>query len=304
MSTISEQVLQDFASGLESARTRCGELRAAVAGAQAELERVRAETARQMEALRQQVADALDAAREAQSLAVQEITGSADLARQLAERLAQSGAEARALVGQVDTNVDDWLQQVVGDSSAFADAVAAANASADDNGETARASWAQAAEDCTARLEEASSTLATDLQGLAGEADTAFTQARERMDGALQRDAAERGALTREELDASATRLAEESRGHAQAHQDEATAGVEEHREGWTTRFSELASNAREFSGEVAAAGENVLGIARAMTEGADTVTDAMQATNVGLRTVVGIFDNMRSIMDDIISFA
>lgn len=304
MVATTEQLLQEFAAGLERARARCGELQSAVGEARARLEELRADSERQLTELRQAIAQASGAAREALGLAQQETAGSADLARLMSERLVQ-------VAGEVQTGVD----QGVSAGAAFAatardgaqvlsDGAGRVLEHARDIGESGRQAFAESSRAFDAGLAEAASGLDQSLEALANASTQAFEDSRQRIDDALARDAVEKSASTRTQLQDITTMLADTLHTQGGEHQQHSQAGVDEHRENWSGRFAELAASARDFSGGVSAVGENVMGIARALTEGADTVTDAMDATNVGLRTVVGIFDNMRSIMDDIIAFA
>lgn len=304
MATAAEQVLQDFTSGLERARARCAELQMAVTTMRSRLETLRTNTEREVDNLRQAIADALGETRESLGLAVQEASGSADLARQLADRLAQESAEVEAAV-DLQIGANQTLAQTAQEGSDTAATLAdTAVAHARQVGEDGITASRDAAAEFTQALNETSTTGNGQLQTIADDATARYTDSLERTTAALQRDGVEVPRRTTGNLDSLSTTLIAEVESSAESFRTEGQTQVDTQRQDWTAKFAELAAGAREFSGGVSSAGENVLGIARAMTEGAETVTDAMDVTNVGLRTVVGIFDNMCDIMDDIVSFA
>lgn len=304
MSTVSEQVIADFAAGLERARSRCAELQSAITDARGKLDELKVDAERETAALHQQIVDAVSHAREALAHATQEAASSADLARQLTERLAQTAGEMQTAADESTHALEAFGQAAQDGSAELAAAADTLIANAEHIGAEASQAYQSAAAGFTETLGDASTASIQTLDSLATDADSAFNESRTRTQSALDRDGIEKSQSTREGLEGLVSELGGDVSGWIDNFRDDGDAQISAHREGWTGKFAELASSARTFTNDAAAVGEDVLGIARAMTEGADTVTDAMDVTNVGLRTVVGIFDNMQAIMDDVISFA
>lgn len=304
MSASPEQVLQEFAEGLERARSRCSELDGAVTDARTQVEALQSETERQVAALRQEISDAVVVARGLLGSAVQEANNAADLARKLAERLAQVAGEARETANGTALVVEQLGSAFNVGATNVGAAAAAAVEQAQQAGETGQQTFEVAEKAFSERLGGRSQELLGTLGAIASDSSAAITASMGQISAASDRDATEKARSTIDNLSSSMRELAVNVSNSTESHHNDSQTNIDEHGERWSAQFSDLASNARSFSGGVAAVGEDVLGIARAMTESADTVTDAMEVTNVGLRTVVGIFDNMQTIMDDIISFA
>jgi len=299
-----DQVISEFTAGLEQARSRCGQLQARVSETKAKIEQVKSTASAELADFQQLIADTLEELRATLASAVQQATSSGDLARQLAERLEQSSAEAQTAIERCEQTAQQFASDVQGHATRIATLADTASERAQAIGTGASSAFDQSATELKGLADGTSTTLVDALDRQQSQFAAALEEAQDKIAQALERDAHQASTTTREQLDQLAEQTSTDVGSWGDSHAEEAQMQATSHEASWTTKFAALASSTEAFSGQVANVGENVVGIGRAMTESAETVTDAMEVTNVGLRTVVGIFENVTTIMDDIISFA
>lgn len=136
--------------------------------------------------------------------------------------------------------------------------------------------------------------------GWDGQLQTGSTAGREAMTARMQSDLQPQRADTRARAQATAKALAAASteRGtlaqtKVTEHVTAASAKEKEGRDGLRQRADQLSSALQNLTGTLTTA-------STAAIEGADTASDLMQATNVGIGTVIGIFENLREIFQEV----